>query len=96
MSIVLLRKETMNKLIVDLLQQKGLGCWKVLRKGVNRKEKCFLSSQTRWSWQNKRACTSCTLIKEKKAYHARLMAVTICVIWLVGFSVGVVLPCLVQ
>jgi hypothetical protein len=29
-SIVLLRKEIMNKLVVDLLQQKGLGCWKVL------------------------------------------------------------------
>ena len=43
----------MNKLVVDLLQQKGLGCWKVLKKGVNRKEKCFLSSQTRWSWQSK-------------------------------------------
>ena len=28
------------------------------KKGVNRKGKCFLSSQTRWSWQNKRACTS--------------------------------------
>jgi hypothetical protein len=25
-SIVLLRKEIMNKLVVDLLQQKGLGC----------------------------------------------------------------------
>jgi hypothetical protein len=51
----------MNKLFVDLLQQKGLGCWKVLKKmckRVNRKENYFLSSQTRWSWQNKRACTS--------------------------------------
>ena len=47
----------MNKLVVDLLQQKGLGCWKILKEGVNRKEKCFLSLQTRWSWQNKRACT---------------------------------------
>ena len=25
-SIILLRKEIMNKLVVDLLQQKGLGC----------------------------------------------------------------------
>jgi len=25
-SIVLLRKEIMNKLVVDMLQQKGLGC----------------------------------------------------------------------
>jgi len=124
-SIVLLRKEIMNKLVVDLLQQKGLGCWngyngynggwpsarlfgwligrwlvsashnksislerkrksllfcwerkswtswlltcsnkkgwaaeKFSKKGENRKEKCFLSSQTRWSWQIKRACTS--------------------------------------
>jgi len=43
----------MNTLVVDMLQQKRLGCWKVLKKGVNKKEKCFLSSQTRWSWQNK-------------------------------------------
>ena len=57
-SSVLLRKEIMSKMVVDLLQQKGLGSWKVLKKGVNRKEKCLLSSQTRWSWQNKRACTS--------------------------------------
>ena len=28
--------------------------------------------------------------------HAQLLAVTIRVIWLVGFSVEVVLPCLVQ
>ena len=48
----------MNKLVVDLLQQKGLGCWKVLKKRWNRKDKCFLSSQTRWSWQITRACTS--------------------------------------
>ena len=48
----------MNKLVVDLLQQKRWGCWKVLKKNVDRKQKCFLSSQTRWSWQNKRACTS--------------------------------------
>ena len=31
-SIVLLRKELMNRLVVDLLQQKGLGCWKVHKK----------------------------------------------------------------
>ena len=56
----MLRKEIMNKLVVDLLQQKGLGCWKVLKKRCKQKgeEKCFLSSQTRWSWQIKRACTS--------------------------------------
>jgi len=48
----------MTKLVVDLLQQKGLGCWKVLKKDIIRKEKCFLSSQTWWSWQSKRACTS--------------------------------------
>ena len=35
-SIVLLRKEIMNKLVVDLLQQNGLGCWNVLKKSVNR------------------------------------------------------------
>jgi len=57
-SIVLLRKEIMNKLVVDMLQQKGLGCWKVLKKRCKQKGKRFLSSQTRWSWQIKRACTS--------------------------------------
>jgi hypothetical protein len=55
---VLLRKKIMNRLVVDLLQQKGLSRWKVLKNVVNEKEKCFLSSQTRWSWQYKRACTS--------------------------------------
>ena len=28
----MLRKEIMNKLVVDLLQQKGMGCWKILQK----------------------------------------------------------------
>ena len=37
---------------------KKVGLLKSPKKGVNRKEKCFLSSQTRWSWRNKRACTS--------------------------------------
>ena len=36
-SIVVLRKEIMNKLVVDLLQQKGLGCWKVLKKRCKQK-----------------------------------------------------------
>jgi len=36
-----------------------------------------------------------TLISELSC-HAQLLAVTIRVIWLVGFSVEVVLPCLVQ
>jgi len=40
-SIVLLRKEIMNKLVVDLLQQKGLGCWKVLNKRCKQKGKVF-------------------------------------------------------
>ena len=44
-SIVLLRKEIMNKLVIDLLQQKWLGCWKVLKKRCKKKEKGFLSSQ---------------------------------------------------
>ena len=48
----------MNKLVVDLLQQKGLGCWKVLKKGCFQKGECFFSSQTRWSCQIKRACAS--------------------------------------
>jgi hypothetical protein len=35
----------MTELVVDLLQQKGLGCWKnPPKKSVNRKEKRFLSS----------------------------------------------------
>jgi len=47
-----------------------VGCWLVAakrvgllkrssKKVVNRKETCFISSQTRWPWQNKRACHSC-------------------------------------
>ena len=36
---ILLRKEIMNKLVVDLLQQKGLGCWKVLKKRCKQKGK---------------------------------------------------------
>jgi hypothetical protein len=46
-------KEIMNELVVDLLQQfccKGWAAEKSSKKGVNRKEKCFLSSQSRWSW----------------------------------------------
>jgi hypothetical protein len=35
-----------------------VGLLKSLKKGKNKKVKCFLSSKTRWSWQNKRACTS--------------------------------------
>jgi len=31
----------MNKLVVDLLQQKGLGCWKVLKKRWKQKGKVF-------------------------------------------------------
>jgi len=62
-SIVLLRKEITNKLVVDrsttCCSKKGWAAEKSSKKGViNRKEKCFLSSQTRWSWQNKKACTS--------------------------------------
>ena len=46
-SIVLLRKEIMNKLVVDLLQQKGLGCLKVHKKRCKQKQKkCFLKSQS--------------------------------------------------
>jgi len=37
----------MNKLVVDMLQQKGWTAEKSSKKGVNRKEKSFLSSQTR-------------------------------------------------
>jgi uncharacterized protein YllA (UPF0747 family) len=48
-----MRKEIMNKLVVELCSKKGWAAEKVLKKGVNRKEKCFLSSQTRWSWQNR-------------------------------------------
>jgi hypothetical protein len=45
----------MNKLVVDLLQQKGLaGPLKGLQEGVNKKEKCFLSSPDGLG----RACTS--------------------------------------
>jgi len=40
-SIVLLRKEIMNKLVVDLLQRKGLGYWKVLKKRCIQKGKIF-------------------------------------------------------
>jgi hypothetical protein len=36
----------MNKLVVNLLQQKGWAAEKSSKKGENRKEKCFLSSQT--------------------------------------------------
>jgi len=38
--------------------KKGWAAEKSSKKGGNRKEKCFLSSHTRWSWQNKRARTS--------------------------------------
>ena len=37
----MLWKEIMNKLVVDLLQQKGLGCWKVLKKRWKQKGKVF-------------------------------------------------------
>jgi len=44
--------------LLTCCSKKGWAAEKSSKKGVNRKEKCFLSSQTRWSWQNKRACTS--------------------------------------
>ena len=59
--VVLLRKEIMNKLVVDLAA-KRVGLLKILKKCVNRKGKCFLSSQTRWSWHNKRFIFTRTLV----------------------------------
>ena len=44
--------------LLTCCSKKGWAAEKSSKKGVNRTEKCFLSSQTRWSWQNKRACTS--------------------------------------
>jgi len=44
--------------LLTCCSKKGWVAEKSSKKGVNRKEKCFFSSQTRWSWQNKRACTS--------------------------------------
>ena len=44
--------------LLTCCSKKGWVAEKSSKKGVNRKEKCFLSSQTRWSWQIKRACTS--------------------------------------
>jgi hypothetical protein len=38
--------------------KKGWAAEKSSKKGVNWKEQSFLSSQTQWSWQIKRACTS--------------------------------------
>ena len=43
----------MNKLVVDLVVAAKRVAWaaeKSSKKGVNRKEKCFLRSQTRRSW----------------------------------------------
>ena len=57
-SSALLRKEIIIKVVVDLLQQKRLGCWKVLEKRCKKKiEKCFPNSQIWLSWQNEKACT---------------------------------------
>ena len=36
-----MRKEIMNKMVVDLLQQKGLGCWKSPQKRCKQKGKMF-------------------------------------------------------
>jgi len=44
--------------LLTCCSKKGWAAEKSTKKGVNRKEKCFLSSQTRWSWRIKRACTS--------------------------------------
>jgi len=44
--------------LLTCFSKKGWAAEKSSKKGVNRKENSFLSSQTRWSWQNKRACTS--------------------------------------
>ena len=44
--------------LLTCCSKKGWVAEKSSKKGVNRKKKCFLSSQTRWSWQIKRACTS--------------------------------------
>ena len=44
--------------LLTCCSKKGWAAEKSSKKGENRKEKCFLSSQTRWSWQIKRACTS--------------------------------------
>jgi len=44
--------------LLTCCSKKGWAAEKTSKKGVNKKEKCFLSPQTRWSWQNKRACTS--------------------------------------
>jgi hypothetical protein len=43
----------MNKLVVDLLQQEGSGCWKQSsKKVVNRKEKCkFKVTPNCWQWR---------------------------------------------
>jgi hypothetical protein len=64
----------MNKSVVDQLpQQKGLG-WaaeKSSKKGENRKEKCFLSSQTRWSWQIKSAPRSEQVHRHQDIGHIR-------------------------
>ena len=37
--------------LLTCCSKKGWVAEKSSKKGVNRKEKCFLSSQTRWSWQ---------------------------------------------
>ena len=44
--------------LLTCCSKKGRAAEKSSEKGVNRMEKCFLSSRTWWSWQNKRACTS--------------------------------------
>ena len=44
--------------LLPCCSKKGWAAEKSSKKGKNRKEKCFLSLQTRWSWQIKRACTS--------------------------------------
>jgi len=44
--------------LLTCCSKKGWAAEKSSKKGVNRKENCFLSSQTQWSWQNKRACNT--------------------------------------
>jgi len=44
--------------LLTCCSKKSWAAEKPSKKGVNRKEKSFLTLQTRWSWQIKRACTS--------------------------------------
>jgi hypothetical protein len=48
----------MTSWLLTCFSKNGWAGEKSSKKGENRKEKCFLSSQTRWSWQIKRARTS--------------------------------------